>query len=163
MFVGKLKMRKILFVCYGNICRSPFAERMFNKLAKGEGLGWTSTSAGIYVTLGFPPFEAISAGRRFNVDLSSHTAREVDVKTIEECDLVLCMEEQQRDHLKRRFPGSSDKIFTILEFVGEGGNIHDPYGMPQKYYDLCFRRMREILGKLVSKLKSSPDSAPRKG
>jgi protein-tyrosine-phosphatase len=67
---------KVLFVCAGNICRSPFAEGLARRLAAERGLDVEFASAGKIAFDGdrCPP-DAVAAAKEFGVDLSSHRAR----------------------------------------------------------------------------------------
>jgi protein-tyrosine-phosphatase len=78
---------KVLFVCAGNICRSPFAEGLARRLAAERGLDVEFASAGEIALDGdrCPP-DAIAAAKEFGVDLSSHRARRL---TTDEADEVV--------------------------------------------------------------------------
>ena len=143
--------RVVLFVCLGNSCRSPFAEALFNKLAEERGVEWRALSAGLEPGLETPR-SAIRAAREFGVDLTGHTPRAVTAKLLETVDLVLAMEDWQKDEMSRVYPHCMDKIYTLTEYVGESGNIPDPYLSSHATYMQVYRQINRLVGKLVEKL-----------
>ena len=140
----------VLFVCLGNACRSPFAEELFNKLAEEKGLEWRALSAGIEPGID-TPLEARKAAREFGVTFAEHTPRIVTRKLLEASDLVLTMEGWQKEELIRTCPHCWDKIYTLTEYVGETGEIPDPYLSPATYTQV-YRQIDKLLHKLVEKL-----------
>lgn len=144
--------RSFLFVCTGNICRSPFCAGIAGKISQKHHIGpIVSESAGIRVTLSLPPpEEAIIAADRFGVNLRGHLSRGIDAALLEQFDAVLVMEAWQYSHLRERFPGYLGKIFLLPLFDPEGNarsgyyqefNIEDPFGKTLEQYHLCFHRI----------------------
>jgi protein-tyrosine phosphatase len=80
---------KVLFVCAGNICRSPFAEGVARRLAEEQGLEIAFESAGTIAIDGAPASDdALTVAREHGVDLSSHRARRLSPQLTDEADLV---------------------------------------------------------------------------
>jgi protein-tyrosine phosphatase len=142
--------RSLLFVCKGNICRSPFAEALARKYIPDENR-IVCRSAGIVV--GSPescPRETLTAAERFGIDLSGHRSRSIDAELLAASDMTLAMEAWQARHLRRAFPGHRDKVF-LLPLFGEGPpdqgdpgrllNIRDPYGRGLEDFIECFERI----------------------
>jgi protein-tyrosine-phosphatase len=95
---------RIMFVCFGNICRSPMAEGLAAKLAEQEHRDQASlvefSSAGIGAQNGNPPTpEAVQAMARRGIDIAAHRARRATPDVVEAAGLVLTMEERQRQWL----------------------------------------------------------------
>jgi low molecular weight protein-tyrosine phosphatase len=132
---------RILFVCMGNICRSPSAEGVFRSLlaARAPQLAVEIDSAGTHdYHVGEPPDDrAIAAARRRGIDLSSLRARTVQAGDFEYYDLILAMDEQNLRELRRRAPAARhDRIRLMMEFVPSGAvrAVPDPYyGGPQGF------------------------------
>lgn len=153
------QIKSILFVCKGNICRSPFAEHYASKYYSiSDHLLYCS--AGIHVELPkFPPLEAIVSASKFGIDIHDHQSREINYTMIEECDLITVMEAWQYNYLRRIFKEFRSKIFLLPLFERQEGvpdsfyniyNIKDPYGKNVTEFDECFRRINNCLAGLFS-------------
>ncbi len=127
-------MTRILFVCMGNICRSPMAEGVFQKLLEREGLAGQVLieSAGTHAYhVGKAPDErAIRAARERGIDISHLRARQVEPGDFEEFDLVLVMDEQNYDTLL--FTGArkhQHKLGYLLDYAPhlKTRNLPDPF------------------------------------
>jgi len=125
---------RILFVCMGNICRSPNAEGVFKHLVNKEGLAGTieSDSAGTHdYHIGSPPdsrSQAAAAQRGY--DLSPLRARQVTVQDFADFYYVLAMDEANRIALRKLCPAQyRERIKLFLEFAPEAvrREVPDPY------------------------------------
>jgi|SRR5665811_800830 len=134
----------LLFVCTGNICRSPLAEALLEDFASKQGCAHRLrvSSAGTHAWDGNPAMaEAGLAGARYGLDLARHRAREVRRSIIEENDFILAMTISQHEWLRRAFPESENKIYLALLFprrlAGESpeeADVPDPMGESVAYY-----------------------------
>lgn len=129
-----MKTVKVLFVCMGNICRSPTAQGVFERLvAEADLSAQVSTdSAGTYAYhVGEPPDKrATEAALRRGVDLSSQRARRVSPEDFEVFDYVLAMDSSNHeDMLEICQPEHASKIRLFLEFAPGLGidEVPDPY------------------------------------
>jgi protein-tyrosine phosphatase len=127
-------MVKVLFVCLGNICRSPTAEGVFRKLIQGEGLHEhiEIDSAGTHAYhIGEPPDpRAQEAAARRGVDLSQLRGRKATASDIEVFDYVLAMDRENYQHLVSISPDHlSDRVRLFLEFASSRpeDEVPDPY------------------------------------
>ena len=125
---------QILFVCLGNICRSPTAEAVFRAIAARElaDLELTIDSAGTAAYhIGEPPDRRTrEAAARRGYDLSDLRARLVEAEDFERFDLILAMDQQNLRMLERRAPMPvRERIRLFLEYAPEAGEteVPDPY------------------------------------
>jgi protein-tyrosine phosphatase len=125
---------KILFVCLGNICRSPTAEAVMRGLAAREApeLAIIVDSAGTanYHPGASPDRRAQAAARKRAYDLSGLRARQVGDADFAEFDLILAMDKRNlRDLLERAPPAARDKIVLLLDYAPEQPvrEVPDPY------------------------------------
>ena len=132
------KIGTILFVCYGNICRSPMAEFLFERLALANGVrGVRAASAGLHAVPGnqSPP-EALEVMAEIGVDMSGHRARPVLPSMDSEHDLILAMDRYNLRELNNLFPHSTHKTGLVSSFAKRSikKDILDPYGGPLDDY-----------------------------
>lgn len=125
---------KVLFVCMGNICRSPTAEGVFRRALQAHGLADAVVvdSAGTHAYhVGEPPdARASAAALRRGIDLSSIRARRVDPRDFEHFDYVLAMDNENLAHLTEICPPHlAHKVRLFLEFANELAvqDVPDPY------------------------------------
>jgi protein-tyrosine-phosphatase len=148
-------MKKVLFVCAGNICRSPMAEAFFNRLAGERELPLRAESAGLYPVMDQATEEAIEAASAYGVDLFGHQSRQLSEALVSEADLILAMTEMHTIQIEDRFADARGKTFTLLGFIGENGNIADPYGQSLAEYRRCAHRIWAAVEKVVDRLRVS--------
>ncbi|MGH6826757.1 low molecular weight protein-tyrosine-phosphatase [Methyloceanibacter sp.] len=125
---------RILFVCLGNICRSPMAEGVFRRVAEEEGLidRFEIDSAGLgdWHIGQAPDHRAQKAARSRGVDISSQSARQVVDEDFERFDLLLVMDRSNYAELKARAPHEARaKIRPFLDFAPHVGtsDVPDPF------------------------------------
>ncbi len=127
-------MIKVLFVCLGNICRSPSAEGVFRKLVEEQGLldQIEIDSAGTHAYhVGSPPDErAQQAASRRGIDMSGMRGRRIDEGDFYIFDYVLAMDESNEYHLREMAPAEEiHKIELFLNYAPERSEseVPDPY------------------------------------
>lgn len=125
---------RILFVCMGNICRSPTAEAVFRTIAAREAPELelevdSAGTAGYHVGEPPDPRTRAAASRR-GYDLSGLRARIVEPKDFERFDLILAMDRENLNVLQRRAPvAAKNRLRLFMEFAPEAGTaeVPDPY------------------------------------
>src|SRR6056297_2206721 len=127
-------MPRLLFVCLGNICRSPTAEATATALARRRGLALTADSAGTGAWhLGEPPDPRMrEAAGRAGYDLSALRARQIDPADFRSFDLILAMDRQNLadiEALRARSGGAGDAPAALFLPFGPSGrkDVPDPY------------------------------------
>lgn len=135
---------RILFVCLGNICRSPTAEVVFRAVAAREApemaLEIASAGTAAYHVGELPDRRTRQAAARRGYDLSRLRARVVDPGDFERFDLILAMDRENLRALERRAPAHArERLRLFLEFAPEAGisEVPDPYyGGPNGFEDV---------------------------
>ena len=154
--------QSVLFVCKGNICRSPFAEYLASKLAREGALSRIKFgSAGLHVRQPLPsPEHAIAVAKRFGVDLDCHRSQPISSALVEAYDMVVAMEAWQYAELQSSFAPHQGKMFLLplLDPNGPGQqrgyaafNIPDPYGGPASAFEKCFDRISRCIAGALAK------------
>ena len=134
-------MKKLIFVCTGNICRSPMAEGLMRKLL-GPKCGWDISSAGVCAADGFPASpNAVEAMREKQINISAHRSRHLSPELIEGADLLVTMTRSHCDAILSIAPESAGKVFLLKSFgIAEcAADIYDPFGEALEVY----RRVRD--------------------
>jgi protein-tyrosine-phosphatase len=125
-------MPSILFVCTANICRSPMAAALFNKTLNDKGYkkGWIVESAGTWAPKDQPAADNTQKVlRNRGLDIGDHRSRSVNRQLMSLFDLILTMEEGQKEALIVEFPEYSSKIFLLSEVANTHMDINDPIGL----------------------------------
>jgi protein-tyrosine phosphatase len=130
----------VLFVCLGNICRSPLAEAAFQVEAERLGLDVDVDSAGTGDWhIGEPPDRrAQAAARRNGADIGHLRARQVTPEDFRRFDLIVAMDAQNLAHLRRTRPADSRaELSLLLDHVPgrEGQAVADPYYGGEEHFD----------------------------
>ena len=155
-------MIKVMFVCHGNICRSPMAEYLFKDMVKKKGREkdfYIKSSATSYEEIGNPVHygtERILTS--LNIDCSDKRAQKLKKEDGEKYDYFIGMDEENL-YFMRKILGTKyyDKIFLLLEFAGDSRNVADPWytgdfektysdvkkGL-EKFYEYAINNAREL-------------------
>jgi protein-tyrosine-phosphatase len=133
-------IRNVLFVCTGNICRSPLAAALLVRGLKEQGVEVTVTSAGTGAWDGAPASEgAYLVGLERGLDLSGHRARLLSRDVVEQADLILTMARHHRARVDEL--GGEGRVFVLGEYAGREGDdveVSDPFGGDLGVYrDTC--------------------------
>lgn len=153
-----MKPVRVLFVCLGNICRSPIAEGVLRALAvqKGLALALTIDSAGTGAWhIGDPPDRrSIETARRHGIDISILRGRQVAAADFSDFDLILGMDENNVRTLKRLAPdGTAQKVHLFLDYAsGDLRDVSDPYYEGREAFEALYQMLEAGCSSLLERL-----------
>lgn len=141
-------MSVILFVCTGNLCRSPMAAGFLRHRLSEQGLDARHQvlSAGVWAVDNHPASEqAIAVMAERGIDISNHIAHTTTAKDIAEADLILVMSQEHEQTIRNTWPQYGWKVQRLSEMVGKRKDIADPYGGPIEEYRACADTLEEYI------------------
>ena len=137
-------IKSVLFICLGNICRSPTAECIFREKAKISKLDIFCDSAGTasWHVGSFPyqPMQLAAKNRGF--DMSQLRARQIKIADFNEFDLLVVMDQENRSNLQNLCPEQSDKVHLLTDYSLE--DLEYDY-VPDPYYTRNFNQTLDII------------------
>ncbi|OBQ63410.1 low molecular weight protein-tyrosine-phosphatase [Mesorhizobium erdmanii] len=158
-------INSILFVCLGNICRSPLAEGVFRAVwaerGRGRDMVLDSAATSGWEVGSAPDQRSIAIALRHGIDISGQRARKVRPEDFSRFDLILGMDRSNVADLKTLAP-ARDRVHLFLEFAhGQARDVPDPYYEDQQAFAEVYRMIREASEALATRLAaraSVPDS-----
>ncbi len=169
--MSAVKLKKIVFVCTGNTCRSPMAEYILRKKLKERKLrGFKVTSAGIAAKKGdaINPKSAQVLAEK-GMETASFKVSSVTDKLLRDSFVFVCMTERHKDYLmdmrwnalrKAGVEEIENNVFSFRELVGY--EIPDPYGMDIEKYEYVYRLLEGGMSAIIDRLGLSLYALPTK-
>ena len=140
-------MKKIIFVCHGNICRSPAAEYIMKSLTKDYIVTSRATS---YEEIGndiYPPMKRELYKNSIPFDI--HHAKRIDYNDYESSDYIFYMDDENYYSLKRMF-NNTDNILPIYQFTSSINEIEDPWYTGR--FDLVFKQIETCIKDIIKNI-----------
>jgi protein-tyrosine phosphatase len=159
-------INSILFVCLGNICRSPLAEGVFRAVWAERGWGrhmlLDSAATSGWEVGSAPDPRSIAVAMRHGIDISGQRSRKVTPQDFSRFDLILGMDRSNVTDLKALAPAARNRVELFLEFAhGHERDVPDPYYDGPEAFAAVYRMVREASEALATRLAaraSLPDS-----
>ena len=144
------KYNKVIFICRSNTSRSAMAEAIFNSLEDSSDIKVMSRGSVVL----FPELinsKAEVVLNNHNLSVKEHTARQLEKEDIDDSTLVLTMSEALKIEVIQEYSDIKN-LYTLPEFVGESGDVVDPYGGTLAEYEACFTELVRLVKKTVYKI-----------
>jgi len=148
-------MKKILFLCTGNTCRSVLAHHYAAKLAVDRKLRYKFSSAGLEAHKDIPQPRAVAdLLAKEGIKDFIHVPVPMTGKLVKSSDLILAMTAAHKAALIARYPRAAKKTHTLVDYAGFGnGDIADPYGRDDFFYFEIFKLIKSAVEAALEKLK----------
>lgn len=141
------------FLCYGNICRSAFAERYFESEASKSENKIEVISSGFHEKENREsPEAAQEAAGKFSVDLSAHRSRKISGDLVNKSSVIIGMHYSHYSRFKEQFPDHVRKFYLLKQFDPSFKkiiNIHDPYGKSVETFIKCFAEIKTCVDWII--------------
>src|SRR5258706_8835634 len=146
-------MKTILFVCTGNVCRSPMAEGILRHTLQGKG-HYRVISAGLGAVEGQPPSPyAVQAVKELGIDISSQRSRVLTPALLDQADFIFGMTHNHIDTVMLLYPQAAEKTFLLREFDETldlfEKDISDPIGGSYDVYVNCRDQIEQGIASLM--------------
>ncbi|MEY2536761.1 MAG: glycine hydroxymethyltransferase [Verrucomicrobiota bacterium] len=162
-------MKSVLFVCTGNICRSPIAEGLFCRLI-GNRKDIEVASAGVHAVRGQPPsLYAVQVCEDNGVDISNLRSQPLTAGLVDRATHIFAMTGAHLETIHLLFPQGAEKSYLLREFEEPGTtvwrDVPDPIGLGREVYEVCARTIKNALPSVLAFVEQSalvPPGWPRK-
>ena len=151
-----ISLKKILFVCTGNSCRSVMAEGLLRHLLSEKGhTDIQVLSAGVSAMAGFGPTqETVEVMQKEGIDVSGHMGQPVTRELVERADAIFCMEEFHREMILVQIPAAEQKVYLLKTFQLDrpmsDPNVQDPIGRSKEVYESCLLTIKQAVERVVN-------------
>jgi glycine hydroxymethyltransferase len=147
-------VKNVLFVCTGNICRSPIAEGLFRRLT-GNRKDIEVASAGVHAVRGQPPsLYAVEVCAEEGTNISALRSQPLTGELVDHATHIFAMTGAHVETIQTLFPQSAEKTFLIREFEEPGTtvwrDVPDPIGLGREVYEDCARIIKKALPSVLA-------------
>jgi glycine hydroxymethyltransferase len=152
-------VKSVLFVCTGNICRSPIAEGLFRRLL-GNRKDIEVASAGVHAVRGQPPsLYAVEVCEEDGVDIRNLRSQPLTAGLVDQATHIFAMTGAHVETIHMLFPHGAEKTFLLREFEEPGAtvwrDVPDPIGLGRDVYEVCARTIKNALPSVLAFVEQS--------
>jgi protein-tyrosine-phosphatase/predicted ATP-grasp superfamily ATP-dependent carboligase len=151
--------RSFLFVCFGNIMRSPMCEALLKRKFAGGDIEISALSAGLHATNGHPALPAaLKAACELGISLEDHAAQLLTPAMVQAADAIFAMDYQNQVELLAAYPESKDKILMLSSYAGNsyaGIEIKDPYYGGEEETRRCYAILNSCIENLAASIRAN--------
>ena len=152
-------VKSVLFVCTGNICRSPIAEGLFRRLL-GNRRDIEVLSAGVHAVRGQPPsLYGVQVCEEEGADISGQRSQPLTPTLVDRATHIFAMTGGHVETIQTLFPQSADKTFLLREFEESGTtvwrDVPDPIGLGREVYEDCAHIIKNALPSVLAFVEQS--------
>ena len=148
--------KSILFVCFGNIMRSPMAEAMFRQSTAGTHIAVNAVSAGLHAIPGGEAHpRALAASREIGLSLVEHRAQLLSPEMVTQADIIFVMDFQNKAEMLALYPEAREKVLMLSAYADGGDRcreIPDPYFGDLEATRRCYALLQTCILNLAAEL-----------
>ena len=145
----------IIFVCHGNICRSPMAEFIMKELCKNDSYIIESRATSFEEIGNDLYYLTKDILLKHHIPFTKHCATRITKEEFNQADYVIVMDDNNLYNLKRIIGETNKRIYKLLEFIGSNKDVADPWY--SRNFALCYEEISKACKSLYNKIKENED------
>lgn len=136
---------RILFICTGNTCRSPMAEKMFKKLAAERGIEVEAKSAGLFASEGSAASAHAASILKGKGIMDEHISQAVTAELLDWADLIMAMTQSHKNTLIQQFPEFHEKVYTLKEYTDTSEETRERLAKLDRLYEQLEEKQQKFM------------------